>query len=89
MIEKIIQAKNWLHPDISIKYKKALESMLSYSHVNTSVTPLVETAPAIPSTTEEYEIAYLGLPPAFDADFSQRSSSTAQAGYDTRIREIE
>ncbi len=71
MIEKIIQAKNWIHPDISLKYRKAIESMLSYSHVNSTVTPLVDTAPKIPSLSEEYEIAYLGLPSSFDADFSQ------------------
>lgn len=89
MIERIIQAKNWLHPDISIKYRKAIESMLSYSHVNTPVTPFVATAPKIPSLSDEYEIAYLGLPSSFGADFSHGSSSTAQSGYDTRIREIE
>jgi hypothetical protein len=90
MIEKMIQAKNWLHPDISTKYRKAIESILSYSHVNTAVTPFVATAPKIPALSDEYEIAYLGLPSSFGADFSNGSSSNnSQAGYDTRIREIE
>ena len=31
MIQKILQAKNWLHPDISLKYRRAIESLLSYS----------------------------------------------------------
>ena len=89
MIEKIIQAKNWLNPDIAVKYKKAIESMLSYSHENIAVTPRIETAPKIPALSNEYEIAYLGLPSSFGPDFSQASSSTAQASYETRIREIE
>jgi hypothetical protein len=89
MIERLIQAKNWLHPDISIKYRRAIESMLSYSHVNTAVTLFIATAPTIPTLSQEYEIAYLGLPSSFAADFSNSSSSDAQAGYDTRIREIE
>lgn len=79
MIEQIIQAKNWLHPDISIKYKKAIESMLSYSHVNNAVTPRINTAPKIPALSDEYEIAYLGLPSSFGPDFSHGSSSAAKA----------
>ncbi len=31
-LEKIIQAKNWMHPDISEKTKKIVETSLSYSH---------------------------------------------------------
>ncbi len=89
MIEKILQAKNWLNPDISIKYKRAIESMLSYSHENLSVTPFISTAPKIPPLSEDYEIAYLGLPSSFGGDFAHGSSSTAQANYDTSIREIE
>ncbi len=85
MIEKMLQAKNWLNPDISVKYKQAIESMLSYSHENLSGS----TAPKIPPLSEEYEIAYLGLPSSFGGDFSHGSSSTAQAAYDTRLREIE
>ncbi len=89
MIEQILQAKNWLHPDISKKYKQAIESMLSYSHQDLAVTPKINTAPKIPSLSNEYEIAYLGLPSNFGPDFSSNSSSTVKAGYDTRIREIE
>ncbi len=85
----MLQAKNWLNPDISVKYKRAIESMLSYSHENLSVTPFVSTAPRIPTLSDEYEIAYLGLPSSFGGDFSHGSSSIAQASYDTRIREIE
>ncbi len=84
-LEKIIQAKSWLHPDIALKYKEAIESMLSYSGANIEL----GTAPIIPSLSQEYEIAYLGLPSTFGADFSQSSSSEAQAGYNTTLREIE
>lgn len=31
-LEKIIQAKNWMHPDVSEKTKKIVETSLSYSH---------------------------------------------------------
>lgn len=89
MILKIIQAKHWLHPDISLKYRQAIEAMLSYSHENTLVTPLVETPPKIPTSSHEYEIAYLGLPDSFAADFSQSTYSNSMAEYEAKLREIE
>ncbi|MBX9808982.1 hypothetical protein K2X92_01155, partial [Candidatus Gracilibacteria bacterium] len=89
-ITKILLSKNWMHGDISLKYKKAITSLLSYSHKDTSVTPLMETAPEIPSRSNEYEIAYLGLPSSFGPDFSLGlSSSPAKESYATKIREIE
>lgn len=30
-IMKMLQAKNWMHPDVSQKYKQTIETMLSYS----------------------------------------------------------
>ncbi len=89
MITKILLSKNWMHGDISLKYKKAIASLLSYSHKDTSVTPIAETAPEIPSRSNEYEIAYLGLPTSFGPDFSLGVSSTAKELYSTKIREIE
>lgn len=89
MLLKIIQARHWLHPDISEKYRKSIEAMLSYSHENTLVTPLEYTPPKIPTSSHEYEIAYLGLPDSFAADFSQATYSNSMAEYEAKLREIE
>lgn len=89
MILKILQAKHWLHPDTSLKYRQAIEAMLSYSHENIAVTPLVDTPPKIPSLSTDYEIAYLGLPSSFAADFGQSANSNSMAEYDAKLREIE
>ncbi|MBC7503535.1 VCBS repeat-containing protein [Candidatus Gracilibacteria bacterium] len=90
MITKILQSRNWLQPDISVKYRQAIESMLSYSNGSGSTTSPTTLPPQIPVLGNEYEIAYLGLPSSFDADFSQGSSSSAIINqYDTRLREIE
>ena len=32
-LEKIVQARNWLHPDITEKTKNIVETSLSYSHI--------------------------------------------------------
>ena len=89
MIVKILQAKNWLHPDISKKYKQAIEAMLSYSHgASGSLTPSV-LPPQIPSLSQEYEIAYLGLPASFGADFAHGAYSKSVEAYQARMREIE
>ena len=74
---------------ISLKYRRSIEALLSYSHENTLVTPLVETPPKIPSLSTEYEIAYLGLPSTFAADFSNTAYSNSIAEYDAKLREIE
>ncbi len=61
MIVQILQAKNWLHPDVTLKYQQAVESMLSYSHENPDGNRVHDT-PKIPETPgQDYEIAYLGL----------------------------
>lgn len=31
-IEKVLQSKNWLNPDATVKYKQSIETALSYSH---------------------------------------------------------
>jgi hypothetical protein len=89
MIEQILQARRWLHPDISLKYRRALESLLSYSHTNTGSTPLIDSAPILPSLSHEYEIAYLGLPRRDGFDFSHGGSSVSDDTYRARIAEIE
>jgi hypothetical protein len=88
-IEQILQARRWLHPDISLKYRRALESLLSYSHTNTGSTALIDSAPILPSLSHEYEIAYLGLPSQTGFDFSHGGSSVSDAEYRARLAEIE
>lgn len=89
MIEQILQARRWLHPDISLKYRRALESLLSYSHTNTGSTALIDSAPILPSSSNEYEIAYLGLPRRAGFDFSHGGSSVSDDAYRVRLAEIE
>lgn len=88
-ITKILQAKNWLHPDIETKYKQAIEWMLSYSQENTSNLSITDIAPKIPTASSEYEIAYLGLPSTLGVDFSQQMNSQSMADYQSKLREIE
>lgn len=45
--------------------------------------------PQIPTLSNEYEIAYLGLPASFGADFSQAEYSSSMEAYGTHMREIE
>ncbi len=49
MITKILQSRNWLQPDISVKYRQAIESMLSYSHGSASTRPTATLPPQIPT----------------------------------------
>ena len=89
MLTRILQSKNWLNPDISKKYKSTIEAMLSYSHgASGSLSPST-LPPQIPSLSEEYEVAYLGLPASFGADFSQAGYSRSMDDYRTHMREIE
>jgi hypothetical protein len=88
-IEQILQARRWLHPDISLKYRRALESLLSYSHTNPIVTSKIDSAPVLPSLSNEYEIAYLGLPSQFGFEFSHGGSSVSDEAYRARLAEIE
>lgn len=37
VITKVIQARNWMNPDVSKKYTKAIESMLSYSQNSSGI----------------------------------------------------
>jgi hypothetical protein len=88
-IEQILQARRWLHPDISLKYRRALESLLSYSHTNTGYTTRIDSAPILPSLSNEYEIAYLGLPQQNGFDFAHAGSSVSDEAYRARLAEIE
>jgi hypothetical protein len=59
MITRILQSKKWLNPDIALKYQKSIRSMLSYSQESIDKSNIINTPPTIPSTSNEYEIAYL------------------------------
>lgn len=60
VIQKVLQARAWLHPDVTEKYASMIESALSYSHID--VTKSGSTMPPIiPYQSEGYDIAYLGL----------------------------
>lgn len=63
--------------------------MLSYSHGVVGSTSLTTLPPQIPALSDEYEIAYLGLPASFGADFSQAGYSRSMEVYRTHMREIE
>lgn len=68
LIVQILQAKNWLHPDVSKKYQDAVESMLSYSG-NARNDDILQKMPAISEKSEKtYDIAYLGLAPILPND---------------------
>ncbi len=64
-IVKLLQAKKWIHPDVTKKYKEAVETMLSYSHQYPRWQRSEEENPPKITTDNsgEYEIAYLGLTP--------------------------
>lgn len=61
LITQVLQAKNWLHPDITKKYRDTIEASLSYSG-NPSNGNIFSKIPQISEKTEKtYEIAYFGL----------------------------
>lgn len=61
LITQIIQAKNWLQPDVTKKYQNSVESLLSYSHAPRDG-KIFEKIPDISAKTDTmYDIAYLGL----------------------------
>lgn len=57
VLDKVIQSRNWLHPDITEKTKNIIESSLSYTH--TVSTDKTKDPPLLPETGSGYEIAYL------------------------------
>lgn len=42
---QVIQARNWLNPDVTTKHRKLVESMLSYSHGTSGDTSIVDQVP--------------------------------------------
>lgn len=59
-LEKVIQAKKWIHPDITEKAKKIVESSLSYSH-QYDKSDITKNIPLLPESGLGYDIAFLGL----------------------------
>lgn len=56
-LDKIIQARNWIHPDITEKAKNIVEISLSYSHQYSD--DIKNNPPLLPQTGSGYDIAYL------------------------------
>ncbi len=59
IIKKVIQSRNWLTPDVTEKYKKSIETTLSYSHEYKSDSINLDNPPKLPNLSNAYEIAYL------------------------------
>jgi hypothetical protein len=76
LILRIIQARNWLNPDVTTKYKHAIETSLSYSHEY--IGNPTDNPPKLPTSTGGYEIAYLGL--------SSFIPSSSEAGDETDLQ---
>lgn len=86
-INKIIQAQNWLHPDITQKAKNAIETSLSYSHQYGS--DITKNPPSIPEMGSGYDIAYLGLSSLSPLNTSFSASDTLETDYATTLAEIQ
>ena len=77
VIEKAIQARRWLTPNVTEKYKTLVETNLSYSHTY-SGDPL-KNPPKLPNLSNGYDIAYLGLIPFVPGGEKDPNSEDIQA----------
>ena len=83
-LQKIIQSKNWLHPDITEKSKAVIETSLSYSHQYGN--DPTRDPPLLPETGSGYDIAYLGLKSLAPLGAeSSESTQTIENNYSTSI----
>jgi hypothetical protein len=87
-LEKIINARNWLTSDVTTKYKRAVETSLSYSQIDTS-RELYQQVPQYPVTSSGYEIAYLGLSPFTPKSVGNPTATNIEREYELRRNEIE
>lgn len=87
LIEKILQSRNWLNPDVTTKYKQAIETSLSYSHQYESGS-ILSSPPKVPTLTDAYEIAYLGLTSFFPESTDNTESDEIKNDYSVRLSEI-
>ncbi len=88
-IDMILRARNWLNPDVTKKYKQAIETSLSYSREYPGKTPAEQT-PKYPLRAEGYDIAYLGLfpfEPASEENMDDQISNI-QNDYDLGLSSI-
>lgn len=85
-LQKIIEARNWLTPDVTKKYKSTIETALSYSHTygDVRINP-----PKLPTLSENYEVAYLGLTPFEPRSTDTASTDSIQNDYALWIQKIE
>ncbi len=88
-IDAILRARNWLTPDVTKKYKTAIETSLSYSREYTWTATTLQ-PPKYPIKSGGYDIAYLGLAPFVPASKENIDPEIANisAAYDLRLREI-
>lgn len=90
LIIQILQAKNWLHPDITKKYQDTIEGMLSYSGMPANGN-ILQKIPQISANSEKmYEIAYLGLSPVIPGNSTASQDVTnISADYRQKLAAIQ
>jgi hypothetical protein len=73
---------------VTTKYKRAVETSLSYSQIDTS-RELYQQVPQYPVTSSGYEIAYLGLSPFTPKSVGNPTATNIEREYELRRNEIE
>jgi len=87
LLLKVLQSRNWLNPDVTVKYKQSIETTLSYSHEypNSDVT---KNPPKIPTLSDSYDIAYLGLTSFFPQSNTSSEADTITSDYNAKFAQI-
>ena len=86
VILQAIQARRWLTPNVTEKYKTLIETNLSYSH--TYAGDPLKNPPKLPDLSNGYDIAYLGLTPFVPGGGKDPNSEDIQA-YQYKIWELQ
>ena len=86
-LEKIVQARNWLHPDITEKTKNIVETSLSYSHMYGG--DPTRDPPLLPETGSGYDIAYLGLKSLTPLGTASDETTAMENRYNTSLAAFE
>ena len=84
----ILRARNWLNPDVTKKYKQAVETSLSYSHEYPDISSDKQ-PPKYPVNDNGYEIAYLGLDPFIPGSSDNSDLSQMEQDYNYRMNELQ
>ncbi|MBP9779728.1 hypothetical protein KBD33_03855 [Candidatus Gracilibacteria bacterium] len=87
-LEKIINARNWLTSDVTSKYRRAVETSLSYTQIDPS-RELYQQVPQYPVSSNGYEIAYLGLSSFTPGSVGNSTATNVEREYELRRAEIE